>query len=341
MKKILTGIIAATMAAATMLTPTSANAQWVYGLDNIEKAMQEKGYTRVDNVTFFEWALYENVAPEEGYYVYVNEDGTIFNVFNKLNGASDVYVTLANGITKEDVENALYEEYKDNYEKVQFWLEKYASEPENSYFLMRNCTHSNITMQESVEYLEFLKEEELISGGKLVTDKYQAFYIYSPQQKGISFYQLYKGDADQFGVLKEFVETGLEGYNTEVFKEYSDFYIVDLIPPEGATIYDQIEAAQKVYEATHLSPDYHSQGRAVIKHSSDDVDVDIYNAVKGDANCDGKVTIADPVAILQNIANKDKYGLSAQGKFNGDVTGGYDGLTAADAYELQVIDSQK
>ena len=76
-------------------------------------------------------------------------------------------------------------------------------------------------------------------------------------------------------------------------------------------------------------------------HSSDDVEVDVYNAVKGDANCDGKVTIADPVAILQNIANKDKYNLSAQGKFNGDVTGEYDGLTAADAYELQVVDSQK
>ena len=50
--------------------------------------------------------------------------------------------------------------------------------------------------------------------------------------------------------------------------------------------------------------------------------------------------MADPVAILQNIANKDKYALSAQGKFNGDVTGEYDGLTAADAYELQVVDSQ-
>ena len=83
----------------------------------------------VDNVTFFEWALYENVAPEEDYYVYVSEDGQFFITVNKVEGAHDAYFTLAAGVTKEDVENALYEEYNDNYEKVQFWLDKYASEP--------------------------------------------------------------------------------------------------------------------------------------------------------------------------------------------------------------------
>ncbi|MDO4426134.1 MAG: cohesin domain-containing protein, partial [Planctomycetia bacterium] len=34
--------------------------------------------------------------------------------------------------------------------------------------------------------------------------------------------------------------------------------------------------------------------------------------LKGDANCDGKVSIADATAILQSIGNKDKYGLSVQ-----------------------------
>ena len=38
----------------------------------------------------------------------------------------------------------------------------------------------------------------------------------------------------------------------------------------------------------------------------------------GDANCDGKVTIADSTAILQALGNPDKYGLSKQGAINAD-----------------------
>ena len=50
----------------------------------------------------------------------------------------------------------------------------------------------------------------------------------------------------------------------------------------------------------------------------------------GDANVDNKVTVADAVAILQSIANKDKYELKPQGKINGDVDG-ESGITANDA----------
>ena len=69
--------------------------------------------------------------------------------------------------------------------------------------------------------------------------------------------------------------------------------------------------------------------------------IDLFNSVKGDANCDGKATVADSVAILQSIANADKYALSAQGKFNGDISGDYDGLTAADARTIQEWDANR
>ena len=61
-----------------------------------------------------------------------------------------------------------------------------------------------------------------------------------------------------------------------------------------------------------------------------DVDVNVH----GDANCDGKTTVADSVAILQHIANRDKYGLKAQGLINADVDGEA-GVTANDARVLQ------
>lgn len=60
--------------------------------------------------------------------------------------------------------------------------------------------------------------------------------------------------------------------------------------------------------------------------------------VHGDANCDGKTTVADSVAILQHIANRDKYGLSSQGLINADVDDEA-GVTANDARALQEWDA--
>lgn len=60
--------------------------------------------------------------------------------------------------------------------------------------------------------------------------------------------------------------------------------------------------------------------------------------LKGDANCDGSVTIADATAILQHLGNNDKYALSAQGIKNADVVAP-EGITAADALEIQRLDA--
>lgn len=60
--------------------------------------------------------------------------------------------------------------------------------------------------------------------------------------------------------------------------------------------------------------------------------------VYGDANCDGKVTIADATAILQSIANRDKYMLKPEGAKNADVDG-VDGVTSMDALVLQKLDA--
>lgn len=58
--------------------------------------------------------------------------------------------------------------------------------------------------------------------------------------------------------------------------------------------------------------------------------------LKGDANEDGDVDLADATAIIQSIGNPDKYGLSAQGKENADVNG--DGkVSGEDAVLLQKL----
>ncbi len=59
----------------------------------------------------------------------------------------------------------------------------------------------------------------------------------------------------------------------------------------------------------------------------------------GDANCDGKVTIADATAILQALGNNDDFSLTAQGALNADVIDNGGGLSAADAVAIQAVDA--
>lgn len=55
---------------------------------------------------------------------------------------------------------------------------------------------------------------------------------------------------------------------------------------------------------------------------------------KGDANCDGSVTVADAAAILQYLGNNKKFSLSEEGIANADCDGAA-GLTTKDALHIQ------
>lgn len=60
--------------------------------------------------------------------------------------------------------------------------------------------------------------------------------------------------------------------------------------------------------------------------------------LKGDANCDGSVDLADATAIIQHIGNEGKYALSEQGFANADCNG--DGkITGADALAIQKLEA--
>ncbi|MDE6424932.1 MAG: dockerin type I repeat-containing protein [Ruminococcus sp.] len=58
----------------------------------------------------------------------------------------------------------------------------------------------------------------------------------------------------------------------------------------------------------------------------------------GDANDDGKVSIADAVLIMQALSNPDDYKLTETGAINADVAYHGDGVTTADALVIQKID---
>ncbi|MDE6781236.1 MAG: hypothetical protein K2J40_07245, partial [Ruminococcus sp.] len=58
----------------------------------------------------------------------------------------------------------------------------------------------------------------------------------------------------------------------------------------------------------------------------------------GDANVDGKVSLADAVLIMQALSNPDDYKLSKEGEINADVSDHGDGITPKDAVVIQQVD---
>lgn len=62
--------------------------------------------------------------------------------------------------------------------------------------------------------------------------------------------------------------------------------------------------------------------------------------VYGDANEDGKISIADAVLIMQSLSNADQYKLTAQGTDNADVYERGDGISSADALSIQKLEAK-
>ncbi|MDE6780926.1 MAG: dockerin type I repeat-containing protein [Ruminococcus sp.] len=59
--------------------------------------------------------------------------------------------------------------------------------------------------------------------------------------------------------------------------------------------------------------------------------------LKGDANLDGKVSLADAVLIMQALSNPDDYKLNEQASLNAD-TNSDGGVSPSDALEIQLHD---
>ncbi|SEL26550.1 hypothetical protein SAMN02910353_02238 [Ruminococcus sp. YRD2003] len=59
----------------------------------------------------------------------------------------------------------------------------------------------------------------------------------------------------------------------------------------------------------------------------------------GDANADGKLSLADSVAILQFIANKDKYSMPRSAQKSADCYNPGDGVTPMDALTIKRVDA--
>lgn len=120
--------------------------------------------------------------------------------------------------------------------------------------------------------------------------------------------------------------------------EFTKFYQSDLaitLDELPADLYKSSGAVQ----TTTVSGTAPVKTTATTAVSSSSTDV-FRGTLAGDANVDKKVTLADSLAILQYVANEDKYPLTEEGKLNADCYNPGDGITANDSVAVQRYDTK-
>ena len=116
-------------------------------------------------------------------------------------------------------------------------------------------------------------------------------------------------------------------------------YTCDTFKDRKTVNVDMITAKADGYTFVEVNEDIRDGGKPNTMYY--DVLMAKASAVKGDANCDGSIELADAILIMQSMANPNKYAeggtdsmaLTPQGRINGDING--DGLTADDALTIQ------
>ncbi|SFX30225.1 hypothetical protein [Ruminococcus sp. XPD3002] len=109
-----------------------------------------------------------------------------------------------------------------------------------------------------------------------------------------------------------------------------------IVPDDDLSFTEHYDLAQDIKDKTGLMPyGFSDTGVPPIIGKT----IHLNNYVNGDANCDKGVGLADALAILQYVANAEKYPLTTQGLFNADIVGEGDGITPLDALEIQKWDA--
>lgn len=114
-----------------------------------------------------------------------------------------------------------------------------------------------------------------------------------------------------------------------------DFYIpINVFDPESTTEITSSENTTQTTIYTHTTPVYTTTNTYLTTGITEITEPSLI----GDANCDGKVNIADSTMIVQYISNPDKYKLSKQGMLNADVDG-LAGISGTDASVIQQLET--
>lgn len=343
MKKLISTLMALSLTLTSMAALSSNAAIFIYDSDSDEYQDVLDGYSPIN--TDIAKSYFKNFGENDRFYS--NEDGTSMISTNQL--SSIVVYNLADGVSIDDVQSVVRNYCYDNetdlkYTTGQRFLSGLGGEDyEHEIYAygqgMLGDPEYSVRINDAKNICKILKEKNLISGFKYVNRNQihylDAWYMDYP----LTSYILTPSETERFSALENYVKENALDYEVKITEEEYGNRLIQFIPPnENASVEEVMEFAAKINEdygenicyGTFLSPE---------SLNVSDSSIDIYNSVPGDANCDGYTTIADATLILQSLTNADEYGLSAQARYNADVSGNLDGVTALDALEIQKLDA--
>ena len=240
---------------------------------------------------------------------------------------------------------------------VQFHDKKALNEDD---FKIINETISNISTYAKIDYstekddngkifadMIYVDDISSISDGKKIINEIMALYpdgkyTYLHNRTKYYVYMLEKSentgwlnyDKQDEEKIKSFIEKNYPKYEIRECKNQVGSYIC-LVPDKELNIKENIAISCEIKNSTGCTMiNWVTSEEPKIMN----LVIDYNNFIDGDANEDGHTSISDSVAILQNLANSEKYPLSPQGKYNADCDGS-DGITGLDAAYIQQLDA--
>lgn len=346
MKKLISTLMALSLILTSMVALSSNATVYIY--DSEQDSIPED-YSPIDaDIARRYFSHWNGVEKYERFYA--NEDATHLIASRQL--SSIVVFNLEDGASANDVRDAVWAYCRENETDLKYTAEKrvlYGLVEEDYEYEIYTYgqgtlgeSEYSVKLDDAKKICKILKEKNLISGFKYV-NRNQIHYLdawYMDYPLTSRFVQ--KSDLEKYYSIQDDFAKNFPDYEMKIEEGEYENAVVQFIPPnENASVEEIMEFSAKINEAygekicggTFFSPT--SLGTSDSLGSS----IDMYNAVLGDANCDGFVTIADSTLILQSLTNHDEYSLSEQGRYNADVIGDLDGVTALDALEIQKLDA--
>ncbi|MBR5681963.1 MAG: hypothetical protein IKW96_01605 [Ruminococcus sp.] len=202
---------------------------------------------------------------------------------------------------------------------------------------LEDMMSSDISVGQAKKIFEALNDKGYIEGFNYLADT----YIGSTLDYLLNFTG-YPSDGtdDIFSTLEEFIdETGLDC--TVDYSAFDDTDLTSLLfgltdsiqvtPNYDYDASDLLALSGMIQDGTGLSAPTGAIMGGLDLFSG--TEIDMFNALAGDSNCDDAFDLSDAVLIMQALANPNKYSMTAQGRFNADFND--DGITVGDAQAIQ------
>ncbi len=330
-KKLLSMLMASMITAGTMST-VSAGA-WYYGsdFDSIDNDLNNFFVIPKSETELFGQSYMTNRSPNGTYYISKTDCNMTLLISETESSSLNFWVSADTDVEKiKKIITEIYPEaivYKGN-RNDEKWIEICARGYEDK-LAFEEARNKYISLDDTKKIYNEVSE--------ITEIKRFNYYNKSIEAIPCTHYLTAYYDLTMDGVREE-IDAYLAGNHRDWYINHDydpmNSHYFSVVPKEEASPLEHYNIANEIYKLTEMIP-LSASNNFEIGYGSGDVSVDLHNNIKGDANDDGELNLADAVMIMQSVYNPKYATFTHQGKYNADVTGDYDGITNKDALTIQ------